>query len=55
MKKEQKPQPKRFIIRKYVMATSAREALKKDKTAPVDDVWIDDKWIEENKGMGFKV
>lgn len=46
MKKE-----KRFIIRKYVMATSAQNAIKKDKITPVDDVWIDEKWKELNDNI----
>lgn len=39
-----KPKEKLFIIRKYIMAVSAAQAIKKDKVTPVDDVWIDDEW-----------
>lgn len=47
---------KQFVIRKYVMAKSALDAIKKDKITPVDDVWIDEKWKENNlnKVEGFK-
>ena len=48
---------KRFILRKYVMASNAREALRKDKTSEVDDVWVDDDWKklhdQANKDVGF--
>jgi hypothetical protein len=49
-----KPQ-KLFIVRKYVQASSAREALKKEKTQEADDVWIDEKWQQENTIRGFEV
>lgn len=26
------------------MAKNANDAIKKDKTSPVDDVWVDDEW-----------
>jgi len=39
---------KRFIVRKYIMAKSAKEAIKKDKTTMPDDVWVDDEWKKEN-------
>lgn len=35
---------KQFVIRKYIMANSAKDAIKKDKTSPVDDVWVDEEW-----------
>lgn len=38
---------KLYIVRKYIMATSAKDAIKKDKTAPVDDVWADENWLRE--------
>ena len=44
-----KPQPKLFIVRKYVMARSALEAIRKSRHVPVDDCWIDDEW---KKGQG---
>lgn len=44
-----KKQPlKRFIVRKYIMAKSANEALRKDRKHLPDDVWVDDEWKKEN-------
>lgn len=39
-----KPKLKQFVVRKYIMAKSASDAIKKEKQFPVDDVWIDDDW-----------
>lgn len=39
---------KLFVVRKYIMAKSAKEAIKLDKNTPVDDVWIDDEWKKGN-------
>jgi hypothetical protein len=38
MKKNNK---KMFVVRKYIMADNAKQAIRLDKTTPVDDVWID--------------
>lgn len=35
---------KMFIIKKYVRARSASEAIKLDRTIKPDDVWIDEDW-----------
>jgi hypothetical protein len=35
---------KLFVVRKYVLALSALEAIKVEKRCPVDDVWMDDEW-----------
>lgn len=35
---------KMFIVRKYIKARSAAEAIRLDKKHPVDDVWVDDDW-----------
>lgn len=35
---------KLFVVRKYIMAKSASQAIRKDRTHPVDDVWVDDEW-----------
>ena len=40
------PQKKRFIVRKYIMADSALEALKIEKNHEADDCFIDDEWIK---------
>ena len=46
---------KRFIVRKYVMAKSAKDAIGKEKKTEVDEVWVDDKWLEleDAKSIGF--
>jgi hypothetical protein len=49
---------KLFIVRKYIMAKSATEAIKMDKLTPVDDVWVDDEWKKGQEArlessMGF--
>ena len=52
---------KLFVVKKYIMATSAQEALKKEKRTRPDDVWIDDDWRKEQKyktessQVGFEV
>lgn len=35
---------KMFIVRKYIKATSAAEAIRKERKEPVHDVFIDDDW-----------
>ncbi len=40
---------KRFVVRKYIMATSAREALKLERNAAADDVWIDEDWKKDQQ------
>ena len=40
---------KLFIIRKYIYADSAKQAIKKDKTHQVDDVWVDEDWKKNNQ------
>lgn len=39
---------KLFIVRKYIWANNATEAIKKDKTHKVEDVWVDDEWKKVN-------
>lgn len=39
---------KLFIVRKYIMAETALQAIKKDKTEPVHDVWLDEEWRKDN-------
>lgn len=51
---------KLFVIKKYVMAPSAMEALRREKKIVADDCWIDEDWKKENMSkpgggdMGFK-
>lgn len=33
-----------YVIRKFIMAKDAEEAIKIEKTKPVNDVWMDDDW-----------
>lgn len=52
MKKNLLCKPKLFIVRKYIKALSAKEAIKKDKATPVDEVWVDDEW-KKNQQYGL--
>lgn len=50
-------QNKLFIVKKYVWAKSAHDAIKKESKQAPDDVWIDEEW-KKNSGipqepMGF--
>ena len=50
---------KRFIVKKYIMANSAMEDIKKEKKYSPDDVWIDEDWKKINdekiaSSIGFK-
>jgi len=45
---------KRFVVRKYIMAKSAQEAIRKDRTHKPDDVWVDDEWKKENLNKNRK-
>lgn len=47
MKNSPKNQNKRFIVRKYIMAKSASEALKLERRHRPDDVWVDEDWKKE--------
>jgi hypothetical protein len=40
-----------YVVRKYVKAKSASDAILKEKKCEVDDVWLD---CEEEKVEGFK-
>jgi len=48
---------KLYVVKKYIKATSATHAIRLDKTTPVHDVWIDDKWAERDlpAAIGFGV
>jgi hypothetical protein len=39
---------KRYIVRKYVMAQSAAQALKREKKVMPCDVFVDDDWMKAN-------
>jgi len=44
---------KRYIVRKYIVASSARDALRKERSAPADECWVDEKWLEESVIRSF--
>lgn len=57
MKKDNR---KLFIVKKYIMATSASDAIKKDKITAPQDVWIDEDWSKGQKNqlasaIGFEI
>ena len=39
---------KQFVLRKYVLASSASEAILKDRKYKVDEVFVDDLWLKDN-------
>ena len=39
---------KRFIVKKYIMATSAQQAIKRERRVKPDDVWVDEEWAKQN-------
>jgi hypothetical protein len=41
--------PKLFIVRKYIMAKDAKQAISLDQKNPVHDVWIDEEWSKGNR------
>lgn len=43
-----KPIRKRYVVRKYIMAQSAQEALRKEKEILPDDVWVDEDWKKDS-------
>jgi len=47
------PSQKQYIIRKYIMAKFAKEALRKEKSTPAHEVYLDDKWVSESVIQGF--
>ncbi|HRF70810.1 MAG TPA: hypothetical protein PKV66_05210 [Candidatus Pelethenecus sp.] len=42
-----------YVIRKYILAGSALEAIKLDKKKPVDDVWLDEE--SKKQFIGFNI
>lgn len=35
---------KLYVVKKYVWALTAKDAIRMESDVPVDDVWIDDDW-----------
>jgi hypothetical protein len=60
MKKTKKSKEKLFVVRQYVMAKNAIEAIKKARRQYADDVWVDDEWKKGNAenladAIGFEI
>lgn len=47
------PNNKRFIVRKYIMAKSASDALKNERRFRPDEVFLDDEWMKQ-KGTNLQ-
>lgn len=58
MSKKQKVNLKKFVIKKYIMASCAQDALKKERSIQADDCWIDEEWRRKNDNeenvVGFR-
>lgn len=52
-----KEKPKLYVIRKYIKANNAAAAIRKDKTTPVHDVWVDEGFKDKSlaDAIGFHV
>lgn len=55
-----KEKPKLFVVRKYIKARTAAEAIRKDRTTDVSEVWVDDEWkkgaaTELASAIGFNI
>ncbi len=54
-----KKQKKVYVIRKFIKATSALSAIRQDKTTPVHEVFLDEKWRDTSMppadAIGFQV
>lgn len=49
---------KQFVVRKFIMAESASQAIKIESDEPVHDVYVDDGWKKNQPSCiveGFKV
>lgn len=40
---------KLFVVRKYILARSVKEAVRKERTREPDEVFLDDEWKKEHK------
>lgn len=57
---KKKNNQKLYVVRKYIMATTAKEALRKDRTHYPDDVWVDEEWKRNHtqnlsSAIGFNI
>jgi hypothetical protein len=39
---------KLYVVKKFIMAKSVKDVIKKEKKTPIDSVWIDDEWSKGN-------
>lgn len=47
--KNNQSKDKLFIVKKYIYAKNAAEALRKERQYRPDDVWVDEEWRKEHK------
>lgn len=57
MSESDKKAERRYVIRKYVMAASVKEALEKEPGTDVGEVFVDDKQPDNSTkdAIGFKI
>lgn len=53
--KKMKKDKNLYVIRKYVLASTAEEAIKKEKFKSVDEVWLHEGFQQEKIRLGFNV
>lgn len=46
---------KLYVVRSYIKAKTAKEAIKKSKAQEPDDVWIDEEWKKQNDNLSRAV
>jgi len=53
--KRKTEKPKMYVVRKYIKATDVKQALKKEPTTAVHDLWIDNDWRDKElaSAIGF--
>jgi hypothetical protein len=46
---------KKYVVTKYIYATSVKDALSKERSTPPDDIFLHEKWEEKtlDKEFGF--
>lgn len=51
----QEPKIRQYVIRKYIIASSMREAIRKERGAAIEGVFIDPDWkeIPKDNKIGF--
>lgn len=47
MKRKTLEKPKMYIVRKYIKATNVKQALRKEPTTAVHDLFIDNNWSDK--------